>query len=81
MVYDSEEDEEAKLVGPGPEVHHFGIAVEDREAVLNRIEAAGGTILSQRDAGTVKFRSPDGTIAEIADPDRYEKLAEERRGT
>jgi lactoylglutathione lyase len=81
MVYDSEEDEEAKLVGPGPAIHHFGIAVEDREAVLNRIEAAGGTILSQRDAGTVKFRSPDGTIAEIADPDRYEKLAEERRGT
>ena len=33
MVYDSEEDEEAKLVGPGPAIHHFGIAVEDREAV------------------------------------------------
>jgi lactoylglutathione lyase len=81
MVYDSEEDEEAKLVGPGPAIHHFGIAVEDREAVLNRIEAASGTILSKRDAGTVKFRSPDGTIAEIADPDRYQKLAEERRGT
>lgn len=81
MVYDSEEDEEAKPVGPGPAIHHFGIAVEDREAVLNRIEAAGGTILSKRDAGTVKFRSPDGTIAEIADPDRYEKLAEERRRT
>jgi lactoylglutathione lyase len=78
MVYDSEDDEEAKLAGPGPAIHHFGIAVEDREAVLNRIEAAGGTILSKRDAGTVKFRSPDGTIAEIAAPDRYQTLAAER---
>jgi lactoylglutathione lyase len=79
MVYDSEEEEEAKLVGVGPAIHHFGIAVEDRDDVLAKIEAAGGTILSKRDAGTVKFRSPDGTIAEIADPGRYEKLAEEHR--
>lgn len=78
MVYDSEEDEEAKLVGEGPAIHHFGIAVDDREAVLAKIEAAGGTILSKRDAGTVKFRSPDGTIAEIAAPDRYQRLAAER---
>ena len=79
MVYDSEEDEEAKLVGEGPAIHHFGIAVEDREDILAKIEAAGGTILSKRDAGTVKFRSPDGTIAEIAAPDRYQTLAGERR--
>jgi lactoylglutathione lyase len=79
MVYDSEDDEEAKLVGPGSAIHHFGIAVEDRVGILAKIEAAGGTILSKRDAGTVKFRSPDGTIAEIADPDRYEKLAEQHR--
>ena len=78
MVYDSEDDEEAKLVGEGPAIHHFGIAVDDREAVLAKIEAAGGTILSKRDAGTVKFRSPDGTIAEIAAPDRYQNLVAER---
>ncbi|HEY1260144.1 MAG TPA: VOC family protein [Stellaceae bacterium] len=75
MVYDSEADEEAKLVGEGPAIHHFGIAVEDRAATLAKIAANGGTILSKPDAGTVKFRSPDGTIAEIADPGRYEKLA------
>jgi lactoylglutathione lyase len=80
MVYDSEEDEEAKLVGEGPAIHHFGIAVEDREDVLAKIEAAGGTILSNRDAGTVKFRSPDGTIAEVAAPDRYQTLTRERGG-
>lgn len=77
MLYDSEADEEAKLVGEGPAIHHFGIAVEDREATLAKIAANGGTILSKPDAGTVKFRSPDGTIAEIADPGRYEKLAAE----
>ena len=80
MVYDSEEDEEAKLVCEGPAIHHFGIAVENRDEILDKIEAAGGAILSKRDAGTVKFRSPDGTIAEIAEPSRYEQLAEERRG-
>jgi lactoylglutathione lyase len=75
MLYDSEEDEEAKLVGEGPAIHHFGIAVEDRAATLAKIAENGGTILSKPDAGTVKFRSPDGTIAEIADPGRYDKLA------
>jgi lactoylglutathione lyase len=79
MVYDSEEDEEAKLVGEGPAIHHFGIAVEDRRATLAKISEFGGTILSKPDAGTVKFRSPDGTIAEIADPGRYEEMAERRR--
>lgn len=79
MLYDSEDDPEAKLVGPGPAIHHFGVAVADRRAVLDSIRANGGKILSDPDSdlqgGTVKFRAPDGTIAEIADPDRYEKMA------
>jgi lactoylglutathione lyase len=74
MVYDSEEDEEAKLVGPGPAIHHFGIEVEDRRRFIEKIEANGGTLLSKPDSGTVKFRSPDGTIAEIVDVGRYEKM-------
>jgi lactoylglutathione lyase len=74
MVYDSEDDPEARLVGPGPAIHHFGIAVEDRAAILQKIEENGGVILSPRDAGTVKYRAPDGTISEIADPGRYEKM-------
>jgi lactoylglutathione lyase len=76
MVYDSEEDEEAKLVGPGPAIHHFGIEVEDRRSFIAKIEANGGTLLSKPDSGTVKFRSPDGTIAEIVDVGRYEKMRE-----
>jgi lactoylglutathione lyase len=74
MVYDSEDDPEARLVGPGPAIHHFGIAVEDRAAILAKIRANGGEILSPPDAGTVKYRGPDGTISEIADPDRYAKM-------
>ena len=74
MLYDSEDDPEAKLVGPGPAIHHFGVAVADRRSVLDLIRANGGEILSDPNSGTVKFRSPDGTIAEIADPDRYEKM-------
>ena len=77
MVYDSEEDEEAKLVGEGPASHHFGIEVDDRKSAIEKIEANGGTLLSKPASGTVKFRSPDGTIAEIVDVGRYEKMRRE----
>jgi len=79
MVYDSEDDPEAKLVGEGPAIHHFGIEVEGRQAFIDKIQANGGTLLSKPDSGTVKFRSPDGTIAELVDVGRYEKMREEPR--
>jgi lactoylglutathione lyase len=72
IVHDSEENAEAGLVGPGPAIHHFGIEVADRAAMIEKIKAAGGTILSPPEGGTVKFRAPDGTIAEIMDPGRYD---------
>jgi hypothetical protein len=31
-------------------------------------------VLSPLDAGVVKFRAPDGTIAELVQKDRYENL-------
>ena len=58
MVYDSEQDEEARLVGEGPAIHHFGIEVDDRRRFIEKIEANGGAPLSPPDAGTVKFRAP-----------------------
>jgi lactoylglutathione lyase len=67
MVYDSEDDEEAKLVGEEPAIHHFGIEVSDRQSFIEKIEANGGVFISKPDSGAVKFRSPDGTIAEIVD--------------
>src|SRR5271167_4436829 len=74
MVYDSDDDEEARMVGEAPAIHHFGIEVDDRQSFIDKIKANGGTLLSSPDSGTVKFRSPDGTIAEIVDVGRYEKM-------
>ena len=75
MVYDSEEDEEAKLVGEGPAIHHFGIEVEDTEAFIARIEANGGTILENEPGDAIKYRAPDGTVSEIVEVGRYKKKA------
>ena len=71
MVYDSEDVEEAQLAGPGPCIHHWGIEVEDREAAAEKIRAHGGTILSEPGEGALKFRAPDGTVAEITAAGRY----------
>ncbi len=74
MLYDSEDDPEAKLVGPGPAIHHFGIEVEDHEGFVAKVTAAGGTILSKPGEIPIKYRSPDGTVAEIVPMGRYEKM-------
>jgi lactoylglutathione lyase len=71
MVYDSEESPEAQLAGPGPRLHHWGIEVEDQAGYAEKIKAAGGTILSKPGTGALKFRAPDGTIAEVVAEGRY----------
>lgn len=76
MVYDSENVEEAQLAGPGPRIHHWGIEVEDRDAYVAKIEASGGTIISHPGEGALKFRAPDGTVAEIVAAGRYKKKPE-----
>ena len=74
MIYDSEDDEEAKLVGPGPAIHHFGIEVDDHEAFAAKVTANGGTILSKPGEVPIKYRGPDGTVAEIVPQGRYELM-------
>jgi len=74
MVYDSESAPDATLSGEGPCIHHWGAEVEDVEAAAQKIKQHGGEIFSPLDAGVVKFRAPDGTIAELCKPDRYENL-------
>jgi lactoylglutathione lyase len=71
MVYDSESDAEAQLVGQGPAIHHFGIEVEDTAAFIEKIEANGGTILPNEPGDAIKYRAPDGTISEIVEIGRY----------
>ena len=73
MLYDSENAPEAQLSGKGPCIHHFGIEVDDREGYEAKIKSYGGQILSKPGAGALKFRSPDGTVAEIVAVDRYEE--------
>jgi lactoylglutathione lyase len=68
MVYDSEDVEEARLSGPGPCIHHWGIEVEDRDSYVAKIKASGGTIISEPGEGALIFRAPDGTVAEIVGP-------------
>jgi lactoylglutathione lyase len=78
MVYDSEEDEEAKLVGLGPAIHHFGIEVDDHQGFAEKVVANGGKILSKPGEVPIKYRAPDGTVAEIVPKGRYEKMREKR---
>ena len=73
MLYDSEDVEEAQWAGAGPRIHHWGIEVADKPAFAEAIEQHGGTILSKADEGALKFRAPDGTLAEIVGRGRYEK--------
>jgi lactoylglutathione lyase len=75
MTYDSEDEPEAKLSGAGPCIHHFGIEVEDRDAMMRKIEENGGEIFSDKEEGALKFRAPDGCMAELVDVGRY-KLRE-----
>ena len=78
MVYDSEEDVEAKLVGEGPAIHHFGIEVDDHQGFAEKVVANGGKILSKPGEVPIKYRAPDGTVAEIVPKGRYEKMREKR---
>ena len=80
MVYDNEEVAEAKLAGPGPCIHHFGIEVEDREATLKKIVENGGEIFSDKEEGALKFRAPDGNMAEIVGIGRYKKKEKSEKG-
>ena len=72
MEYDSETAAEATLAGPGPCIHHWGIEVDDQAAYAEKIKRHGGAILSPPGSGALKFRAPDGTLAEIVARGRYE---------
>jgi len=71
MVYDDENSEEAQLAGPGPRIHHWGISVEDQDAAAERIRQYGGEVFPHLGKGALKFRAPDGTLAEVVKEDRY----------
>ena len=74
MLYDSEDVDEAQWAGPGPRIHHWGIEVADQDAFADEIKKHGGTIISKPGEGALKFRAPDGTLAEITKMGRYESM-------
>src|SRR5262249_31087879 len=71
MVNDSEHSAEANHAVRGPRLHHWGISVDDQEAAAAKIKAYGGEILSPPGTGALKFRAPDGTVAEVVKEGRY----------
>ena len=80
MVYDSEDEKEAKLAGAGARIHHIGLEVLDRPSMIAKIEACGGTIFSNRAEGALKYHSPDGTLGEIVGVGRYLKKEMSKQG-
>jgi lactoylglutathione lyase len=71
MLYDSEDEKEAKLAGAGPRIHHIGVEVDDRPSMIKKIEDNGGAIYSDRAEGALKYRSSDETLGEIVAVGRY----------
>jgi lactoylglutathione lyase len=73
MLYDSEAEKEAQLAGSGPCIHHWGLEVADRDAFAEIVKRHGGTVLSKPEADALKFRAPDGNVAELVGRGGYEK--------
>ncbi|MCZ6695555.1 MAG: VOC family protein [Acidobacteria bacterium] len=73
IQYDSEDAPEAGLSGPGPCIHHFGIEVDDLDEARAKIEEMGCVILTDPGVLPIKFRTPDGIVAEISPPNYFEK--------
>ena len=80
MLYDSENEKEAKLAGAGARIHHIGIEVTDRASMIKKIEDNGGTIFSDRAEGALKYHSPDGSLGEIVGVGRYPKKDKSKKG-
>ena len=64
---------EALASGKGPCIHHFGIEVENVKASEDELRAAGCEILSPSGEIPVKFRDPNGVVAELVPAGRYKK--------
>lgn len=61
------------FAGPAPCIHHIGMEVDDLDAFILSIKAQGGEILTAPGHLPVKFRSPNGPVAEVVPTARWEK--------
>jgi len=74
MTYESEDSPEARIAGTGPCIHHWVWKSPTARRSPKTIERHGGTVLSKPDANALKFRGPDGNVAEIVTVGAFEKL-------
>jgi len=64
---------ESLAAGEKPCIHHFAIEVDDIDARAADLEQYGCEIISDPGVIPVKFRAPDGIVAEIVPARRYKK--------
>ena len=63
---------ESLAAGEKPCIHHFAIEVDDVAARAADLKNYGCEIISDPGVIPVKFRAPDGIVAEIVPAERYE---------
>jgi lactoylglutathione lyase len=64
---------ESLAAGEKPCIHHFAIEVEDLEKSTADLKHYGCEIVSDPGVIPVKFRAPDGIVAELVPAKRYKK--------
>ena len=64
---------ESLAAGEKPCIHHFAVEVEDLEAATEGLKHHGCDIVSEPGVIPVKFRAPDGIVAELVPAKRYKK--------
>lgn len=73
IQYDSENAPDAKAVGAGSCIHHFGVAVPPDELAdyIKTIQESGCKLISATSENPMKFRDPSGVILEVGTPDKF----------
>ena len=75
MKYDAgTRSAESLAAGEKPCIHHFAIEVDDVAGCTAGLKKYGCEIISDPGVIPVKFRAPDGIVAEIVPARRYRKL-------
>jgi len=64
---------ESLAAGEKPCIHHFAVEVEDLEKSTADLKSFGCEIVSDPGVIPVKFRAPDGIVAELVPAQRYKK--------
>ena len=64
---------ESLAAGEKPCIHHFAIEVDDVAGCTAGLKKYGCEIVSDPGIIPVKFRAPDGIVAEIVPAERYKK--------